>query len=194
MAEITSKRDLIIQAAIQVFARSGFYKAKVGDIAETAGVGKGTIYEYFNSKDHLFEEMVHFSLDTYITSIKNVLFQNITTESKLREFFLLIIRFTQKHMDIMRIFSQEAWRSDNNIVYLMMDAKKQIVTLVEEVLTEAVNKGEFRPIDEKIAAIIFLGGINYMVMYHVSLHDDHITEEQINQYIDLFIKGLKSHQ
>lgn len=172
---------------------AAFYKAKVGDIAEVAGVGKGTIYEYFNSKDHLFEEMLQDYLNVYLADIKNVFHEDIGIESKLKRFFLQIISFTQRHIDIMRIFSQEAWKSDNSIVHLMMEAKRQIVTMVQEVLAEAIKEGEFRPIDEKVAAITFLGGINYMVMYHICLHDECVTEEQIDQYIDLFIKGLISH-
>jgi len=53
-AEKTNKRNQIIEAAAQVFARSGYSNAVVADIALQANIGKGTIYEYFNSKEDLF--------------------------------------------------------------------------------------------------------------------------------------------
>ena len=49
-----SKKELIIEAAAQVFARSGYSNASVANIARHANIGKGTVYEYFQSKEDLF--------------------------------------------------------------------------------------------------------------------------------------------
>ena len=49
-----SKKELIIEAAAQVFARSGYSNASVASIAGKANIGKGTVYEYFQSKEDLF--------------------------------------------------------------------------------------------------------------------------------------------
>ncbi len=48
------RRESLIEAAAAVFSRKGFANARVSDIAEEAGVGKGTLYEYFTSKEELF--------------------------------------------------------------------------------------------------------------------------------------------
>jgi AcrR family transcriptional regulator len=48
------KRSVIIEAAAHVFATRGYTGTLIADIAAKAGVGKGTIYEYFNSKEDLF--------------------------------------------------------------------------------------------------------------------------------------------
>ena len=48
------KKDQIIEAAAQVFAQKGYAGAVVADIAIQANIGKGTVYEYFNSKEDLF--------------------------------------------------------------------------------------------------------------------------------------------
>lgn len=49
-----AKRLDLIKAATEVFARDGFANTRMADVAVAAGVGKGTIYEYFPSKDELF--------------------------------------------------------------------------------------------------------------------------------------------
>ena len=59
------RRKDIIDAALEVFGTYGFHKAKMGEIAERAGIGKGTIYEYFSSKKDLFEEMLKSIVDIY---------------------------------------------------------------------------------------------------------------------------------
>ena len=48
------KREAIIRAAAGVFARQGYFGARMADVAESAGIGKGTVYEYFRSKEDLF--------------------------------------------------------------------------------------------------------------------------------------------
>jgi len=51
-------RQAIIEAAERVFARAGFYETKMAEIAREAGVGVGTLYNYFESKDVIFGEIV----------------------------------------------------------------------------------------------------------------------------------------
>ena len=48
------KKTLIIRAAAGVFAEKGFVKTLMAEVAAAAGIGKGTVYEYFRSKDDLF--------------------------------------------------------------------------------------------------------------------------------------------
>lgn len=45
-----SKRDMILAAAIRVFSQKGYHHTRMEEIAIEAGIGKGTIYEYFSSK------------------------------------------------------------------------------------------------------------------------------------------------
>ena len=52
------KRDLL-KAAMRVFAQRGVVNTKMADIALAAGIGKGTIYEYFRSKEDIFAEAYH---------------------------------------------------------------------------------------------------------------------------------------
>src|SRR4051812_5669009 len=51
--ETISKREAIVLAAADCFAASGFAATRISEVAERAGVGKGTVYEYFGSKEEL---------------------------------------------------------------------------------------------------------------------------------------------
>src|SRR5918996_1013494 len=64
---IVDKRDAILRAATEVFARHGYFQAQVADVARAAGVAAGTVYLYFRSKDDLlvsiFERTIRGAID-----------------------------------------------------------------------------------------------------------------------------------
>src|SRR5687767_8026727 len=57
-----ARRVAIIEAALEEFTSQGFTATKLEDVAVRAGIGKGTIYLYFNSKEDLFEDVVRRTL------------------------------------------------------------------------------------------------------------------------------------
>jgi AcrR family transcriptional regulator len=76
MAARTARPDLrdqkereILQAAAAVFAERGFRGTRVADIARRAGIGKGTIYEYFRSKEDLFTQLFHWYTEQAYSSM-----------------------------------------------------------------------------------------------------------------------------
>ncbi|MDD2360111.1 MAG: helix-turn-helix domain containing protein, partial [Syntrophaceticus schinkii] len=60
------KREQILDAAATLFADKGYYATTVEEIASRAGIGKSTVYEYFSSKDHIFQETLKEGLDSYM--------------------------------------------------------------------------------------------------------------------------------
>ena len=71
MARIVNKkekREKILEAAISVFAKKGTAKTKTADIAEAAQIGKGTIYEYFQSKDEIIMAAFYYVIKKYLTT------------------------------------------------------------------------------------------------------------------------------
>jgi AcrR family transcriptional regulator len=64
-----SRREEIIDAAIKVFARTGYAEASVGDIARQCGVAATAIYYHFGGKDELFNQALVTSLDRFSASV-----------------------------------------------------------------------------------------------------------------------------
>lgn len=89
------RRKQILNAALEVFIKKGFHTGTVEDIANNAGLGKGTIYEYFNSKQDIFEQMILNILNDYLT-----LSQEITLkESSVRDKLLALLKFNKIFLD-----------------------------------------------------------------------------------------------
>ena len=63
------RREQIIKAAMTVFGKTGYHRSKMGEIAQEAEIGKSTVYEYFDSKKDLFEEMIRFIAKDYYVDV-----------------------------------------------------------------------------------------------------------------------------
>ena len=83
------KRAKILNAAIRVFSKKGRTVTKISDIAEEAGIGKGTIYEYFRSKDEVFSATFNYFMDKQEEVITQRLSSINDPLEKLRAYFLL---------------------------------------------------------------------------------------------------------
>ena len=66
------KRRLLLDAAVRVFARKGYHSARVGDIAEEAGVAYGLLYHYFDSKDDVLRSVFRETWRALIETIRSV--------------------------------------------------------------------------------------------------------------------------
>src|SRR6266498_2768644 len=66
------KYEAILRAAARVFARSGYFNAKVSDVARTAGVADGTVYLYFKNKDDLLTSIFGWAMGEFINRARSV--------------------------------------------------------------------------------------------------------------------------
>jgi len=78
------KKEHILDAALGVFVNKGFSNVVINDIAKVAGIGKGTVYEYFKSKEDLFSELLIHLFARHKNYIPKQWENGTTPEKKLR--------------------------------------------------------------------------------------------------------------
>jgi AcrR family transcriptional regulator len=79
-------RNLLLSAAEQVFARVGYERAQVEEIAEAAGFSKGALYAHFKSKEELFLALYQMKTVSYLTKLRHALDSASTRERKIDAF------------------------------------------------------------------------------------------------------------
>lgn len=83
-----ARRQAILEAGLAIFAAEGFQTTKLDDVAEKAGVAKGTIYLYFNDKQDLFEQIARDAIAPVIARLEGVAkLPDLPTEVILKEIF-----------------------------------------------------------------------------------------------------------
>jgi len=111
MARTNNKKELIIDAAIKVFARKGFYNSKVADVAKSAGVADGTIYLYFKNKDDLLISLFETKMEEILDRFSSLIEKKISADKKLREFISLYFLMIEQDQDLAEVFQVELRQS-----------------------------------------------------------------------------------
>ena len=101
MNKAKDKRQLIMETVVGLFARYGFTKTSLEDIASAARIAKGTVYYYFPGKEELFTSVIEQKMDEYYRMLKEHLDAVEGFEQKLREVLHVPVKFIYEHMPVL---------------------------------------------------------------------------------------------
>lgn len=188
-----NKKQDILDAAIQVFAESGYYNAKISRIAETAGVATGSVYLYFHNKeDILFTlfDRIWLELSEQLQVIVDR--QDITPEQKLDGLIDMVFGVLTNNPSLAIVFVNEQSHliqkgvGDFNVYY------ENFLDLGEKVLQEGMDSGEFSPeINLKIIRLFTFGGMHHLIQKWAQSPDSYPVEVMRQQVKSLIKKGIK---
>ena len=185
------KQTDIIKAAIRVFSEHGFDGAKMEYIAKEAGIGKGTVYEYFESKERLFEEILIFSVEEFSLGLKESMDLGKTIEEKLLNCSSFNAAFLNNHMDIVHIAMQIKTLSKEIRVHHMA-VHAVILEHYKEMVKVAKAKGELRSdLNEELATYCIIGTLDQFSKQRVFINHRSLAEIDHQSVVDVMLKGLK---
>lgn len=98
-SERPERYEAILQAACAEFAQCGFERGNVNAIAEKAGISKGTVYNYADSKEELFLQTVEYAAGQVIAHLKAQISPTASADERLRQFVLADLHFMDRHQD-----------------------------------------------------------------------------------------------
>ncbi|HBV85205.1 TetR/AcrR family transcriptional regulator [Desulfosporosinus sp.] len=181
----------ILKAAIRVFSEHGFDGAKMEYIAKEAGIGKGTVYEYFESKDRLFEEILKFSVDQFSLGLKESIDKGETIEEKILNCSRFTAKFLSNHMDVMHLAMQVKILSKEIRVHHMA-VQEVIFGYYKEMVKVAKENGEFRPdLDEELAMYCITGALEQFCKHRIFMASGPLEEKDHQLIVDVLLRGLK---
>lgn len=194
-----NKRLSIIKAAAKIFSRHGYHRARVEDIASEAGVGKGTIYGYFTSKRHLFEEVVKEGLKFYTGRGKNHLSPKEPAHpesspsdlsGQLYTLFEMHLTFLREYRDISRVALSDHALSSEEMHRWFCEVRRQKIDRLKKLLAAGRDRGETGPeLDVELAAEFLwgiLGSLWYKAVWEETEFD---IKETAQKAVRLFMEG-----
>lgn len=185
---IQARREQILEAALDVFSEKGFHKAKIEDIAQRAGIGKGTVYEYFSSKDQLFQEMLKEGMSQFSEALDLELKKEQTVRGRLIVFVRKNIEMGINHRSLARIAIMETAIIDDHFRRWLIEMHQDRIEQIEEIISEGIEQGQLKNVNTQIFARLLYGGLGVLMspMMVITVTPDNIeafTEEVVGYYL-----------
>jgi AcrR family transcriptional regulator len=159
----------IISAAIDIFAEKGFAAAKLDDVAKRAGIAKGTLYRYFETKDEMFRAVVQQAI---ARSLEEAETTAMAFEGSIADLVPMLLNRAANRMGdrrfpaIARMVLAES-RTFPDLAAVWHDQLvSRMLGLVAELIAKAQARGEVKSGDPKLYAFSILGPMVSAVLFH----------------------------
>lgn len=187
----------LLEAALDVFFEKGFAAARLDDIAARAGVSKGTVYLYFDSKDDVFEALVHAIPEVKIEQLRAVAAdRSVPADQMLRRALSFVGSMLQDER--MRKFPRLVIGEGGRFPKIAETYKNTIISrglaVLSTIIERGIAEGRFRKIDPKHAAYGVMSSVLFSAIWKTTFErfDDQPLDAQafLDQHIDTFLRGI----
>lgn len=137
-------RRALLNAAAQAFAERGYHQTPIDSVSEQAGVAKGTIYNYFSSKDEVLRALVQEACQLATEAATGTPDQ-APTETRLQAFVEGNLQWARRHKPLALLFARQLLAGDARIKALIAEAAKPCVEKVAAILQAGITRGELAP-------------------------------------------------
>jgi AcrR family transcriptional regulator len=146
------RRALLLDAARDVIMRFGYRKATLEDVAAEAGVSRATIYNYFTSKEEVFQAIIQREVER----LREVMLTSSDPESPPDERLLEFVRAHFRHLRAVRTLYSVTQIAAKDVMPMVVGEiegfDKDVRAFLTATLREGVDSGRFRPVDAEALA------------------------------------------
>lgn len=155
-------REKLFRAAVTLIAEQGFSATTVDEIAEHAGVAKGTVYYNFASKTELFEELLRHGVELLTAELRTAAARTAAEGGGRVAALDAMVRaglvFIDRYPAFTRLYVAELWRTNRAWNSTLLEVRRDALAAVEEELRAGVEEGELQEgIDVKLTAAALVG-------------------------------------
>ena len=186
------KREEIIRKAEPIFARYGFKKSTMDNIAENINLKKSTLYYYFKNKEEIFFDVIERECNILKENILEKIKKEKCIKKRLKLFFLVRLGHYKRLAEYYSTFNKEYFETleiGKNIFTKYFLWEEQII---EEIITKGIKKGVFKKNYISISKVISLLVIILKGFEHQSIvKNDESLDEKISNVLDIIFKGIE---
>ena len=192
------KRNLILDAAIRVFANMGYHGARVSDIAREAGIAYGLVYHYFKNKEEILSTIFEERWEGFLEAVEGIAEAPSPTEDKLVSIAALVLNAHRLRPEWVKVLVLEIQRSSRFAEPSQLRAVGRLFQKIAAILRDGQARGELRQgVDPEVASYLFVGGLELVITARV-LDVLRITDDEEQAYyqkvaktvVDVFLHGL----
>ena len=185
------KRSDIACSCMELLLEHGIKNLTISQIAKTAGVGKGTIYEYFENKEDIVFEIITMFIVAHEKKLQEITDQNISTKDKLFHFFYMIHEDenSNKQLNIYREFlAISMTNGTQEMVDFNIKCREKFTDILGQIVKEGVMKGEIRTEAQDMVSALLTFKLGLVVETHTAALD---AKEEITRSLNALYKLIE---
>ena len=188
------KHNKIIVSATKVFAKKGFFNARISDIAKEAKVADGTIYLYFNNKFDILISVLEEEIGKIIDQIEKAIEKETDPEKMLTIFIEKHLSAMKQNKNLAEVIHIELRQSDRLVKEYRNTSFKQYIDVISGIIEKGQEVGIYRTdILPDIAKRAFFGALDEVSrIWTTPGNVQYSVEETADQIIALFLSGMRS--
>jgi TetR/AcrR family transcriptional regulator, cholesterol catabolism regulator len=184
------KKQLIVDAAVQIFHEKGYHAATLDDVAHVLGVTKAALYNYVSSKQNLLSVIYIQALESFFAEGYEIGESDLAPPEKMR----VLIRHHIKHVVIDNLsmfgvfFSEENQLPEPDFQTIRKE-KRKYTRVFEDIIEAGIEGNFFRPTDPKLHASAIIGMCNWLYRWYRPDGDFRTPDEIADHFLDLLENG-----
>lgn len=189
------RRQEIIRAATEVFAKNGFGGSTTREIAENAGISEAMIYSHFRNKQDLYTAII----DERLQESEPLYYPLDAMRNKddPRVFITIVSNYLRRHSEdttFLRLLLFSALEGHELASMFVAGPVRKFFEFLSDYIRERIDEGAFKPINPEITSRCLLGMVHYFVLLREVLEDDTLNPidpgEAIETIVKIFCQGI----
>ena len=186
-----NKYHLILEAAIKVFARQGFYQSTVAQIAREAGVADGTIYLYFKNKDDILVQFFNYRTKQVFDRFRAAVNQADNSQDKLRSLIRRHLTEFQRDRNMAVVYQVETHQNSRLAEAQIREMSQMYQDIVSEIVETGQQEGSIRK-DLYVGLVkrFILGAVDEVINTWLHSDKNYDLVSMADPLVDLFVRGI----
>ena len=187
------KPQQIIEAAVRVFARKGYFNSRVSDVAREAGIAAGTIYLYFKTKEDILITLFREKMATFVAAMRRSIADEPDAVAKVRRLVHLHFSMLEDDPDLAEVVQIELRQGQKFFRGASSQEVGEYFALIGSVLEEGVGQGHFKSdLPVKVATKMLFGIMDQMATSWVLGKRGYRLTDTAPAVADIFLRGISA--
>jgi AcrR family transcriptional regulator len=186
--EQARRRHEIFHQVVNVFVKKGFHETPMHEIAQVAGLGKSTLYDYFKTKDEILIYFFEDQLNDLTNEAQKIALQNLSADKRLRQVMEKYLESLQANKNLFLKLMQEAQRLKPDGQKQVQEKRYAYQDLVRALIEEGIREGVFRKVNSLLAARLLISGISSVIF---GSRATGTLEEMLKETLAIFFRGIE---
>ena len=183
----------ILAAARRLMDQKGVDALTMDEIAQAAGVAKGTLYLYFGSKDELIQALLSQVGEAMARDLEAILAKPAPPPEKLQQVVVMLLNYVDRESTLFPVYLREQVRSKpgrGTVLTTLQELEERIVALITQVFAEGIAQKQFILADPRLLTFLLKGLVRAAGYYQMTLDDKDVIQDALPVVLTLVFSGM----